>query len=278
MSALDKDKASITVLSGLVIPYHEYVIDSGAILYQGASLMRDPDDSMLVKPATAAKPLYYPLGMHTVSKVTGDAVKRAYALAGLYERENSAGGDEVLSTLPLGWPLYAVDDQTVSLTNGGGTRAFLGVFGGMSSNAKPTVWIGCDPIGLVAKGITIPIVHGHADLTAAAATQAFTLWTTPGPVRVAHPPVIDTLTDFSGGGTASATISVGAAADADALGTAKDIFTGADPGAMTAGVLGYPGALIASGTAITVTYTSDTTVAAYTAGALVGAIRLIPGS
>jgi hypothetical protein len=276
MTALASDQGRITAVGGVYLPVPHYVVDSGATIFDGSSVGRDPDDSSNVKALAAAKPMYIPLGVN-MAKVVGDGTKKAEDVkAGCFEFENSAGGDEILATLPLGWPVYAVDDNTVSLTWGSGTRAKKGVFGGMSKNDKPLVWVGMDPYGL--REIIIPIVHGHADLTAAAATQAFTLYTTPGPVRVIGPPCVDTLTDFSGGGTASATISVGAAADADALGTAKDIFTGADPGVLTAGVLGYPGAALAASTAITVTYTADTTVAAYTAGALVGAIRLRPGS
>lgn len=276
MTALARDAANLSAhANALELVREAYAGDSGATFYQGAAVGRDPGDSFAAKPLAAAAPLYQVYGVNGAYLV-GDGTKKVKASAGLFERENSAGADEIVATLPLGWPLYAADDATAALTNNGGTRAFLGVFGGMSKNGKPLVWIGMDPIGL--REIVIPIVHAHGDLTAAATTQAFTLYTTPGPVRVMHPPVVDTLTDFSGGGTGSATLSVGAAADADALGTAKDIFTGADPGAMTAGVLGYPGAAIAGGVAITATYTADTTVAAYTAGALVGAIRLRPGS
>ena len=277
MTALDSPQrlAEGGPAAQLVLP--EPIIDDDAVLYDGASVYLDPADSMLAKSASATA-LMYPRGVSS-SKITGDGVIKAQLTVGPHVRKNSGtSGETVPATLPLGWPLYAKDNQTVSLHNGAGLYPFLGYFGGMTGDATPLpiVWIGHCPFALTE--LLIPLVKGHADLTAAATTQAFTVYTPPGPVRVMHPPCNDSLTDFSGGGTASATLMWGAGADADAIGTAKDIFTGADPGVFTAGVLGYPGALIAAGTAITATFTADTTVAAYTAGAVVSHLRLRPGA
>lgn len=260
----------------IILP--ELVIDSAGQLYQGGVVFSDPADSMLGKSAApSGNPMWIARGVSAVEQL-GDGVQKGTLGYGPHVFDNAASTNALSATVPLGWPVYSQFNMTASLTNGGGLYPPLGWFGGMTGEAtpRPIVWVGYCPFAI--REIMIPIVHGHADLTAAATTQAFTLYTTPGPCRMMHPPCVDTLTDFSGGGTASATLSVGAAADADALGTAKDIFTGADPGVMTAGVLGYPGALIAAGVAITVTYTADTTVAAYAAGALAGAIRLRPGS
>lgn len=272
---IPNSRATCGPASELLFPLVQ--LDSGVQFYQGAAVFRDPADSMYLKTSPSGNPLWRPYGVSAVKQL-GDGTLKGEIAQGPHVFDNASGGDEILATLPLGWPVYAKDNRTASLTNGGGLYPLLGHFGGMTgeSTPRPIVWVGFCPFAL--HEIMIPIVHGHADLTAAAATMAFTLYTTPGPCRVMHPPCVDTLTDFSGGGTGSATLSVGAAADADALGTAKDIFTGADPGVMTAGVLGYPGALLAASTAITVTYTADTTVAAYTAGAVAGAVRLRPGS
>lgn len=278
MTALSHDASNLSAHGNA----HEFVReayagDSGATFYQGAAVGRDPDDSFLVKPLAAAEQLYQVIGVNG-AYLLGDGTKKVKASAGLFERENSASTDEILSTLPLGWPLYAVDDATAALTDGGGTRAFLGVFGGMSKNSKPLVWIGCDPIGLMARGIKIAFVYGHADLTDADTSQDFTLYTLPGPCRVVCPPAIDTLSAFSGGGTGSLTMAIGADSDPDAIGDEKSIFTGGAVGAMTAGVLGYAGALLASGTVIKAQFVTDTTLAALTAGAVVGTLYLRPGS
>lgn len=258
----------------------DVVLKSAVQLYDGAAVFLDPADSMLAKSDGASgNPMWIARGV-ACDEILGDGVLRPHLTVGPHVRKNSAtSGETIPATLPIGWPVYAKDNQTASLTNGGGLYPLLGYFAGMTgdSTGLPIVWIGggC-PFALTE--ILIPLAKGHADLTAAATTQAFTLYTTPGPCRVMHPPCNDTLTDFSGGGTGSATVMWGAGADADALGTAKDIFTGADPGVFTAGVLGYPGALLAASTAITATFTADTTVAAYTAGALVAHLRLRPGA
>lgn len=278
MTALSQNAANASAHANAFELLREHVAgDSDLTFYQGAAVGRDPDDSFNSKPLAAAKPLYQVYGVNG-AYLAGDGTKKVKASAGLFERENSAGGDAIVATLPLGWPLYAADDVTAALTNNGGTRAFLGVFGGWSKNGKPLVWIGMDPIGLVARGLLIPFVYGHADLTDADTTQDFTLYTLPGPCRVVCPPAIDTLTAFSGGGTGSLTMAIGADSDPDAIGDEKSIFTGGAVGAFTAGVLGYSGALLASGTVIKAQFVTDTTLAALTAGAVVGTLLLRPGS
>lgn len=278
MTALAADSSNLSAhASGLELVREAYAGKTALTFYQGAAVARDPADSGLIKPMAAAQALYSVIGVNG-AYLLGDGTKKVKASAGLFERENSAGSDEIVATLPLGWPLYAADDATAALTNGAGTRAFLGVFGGMSKNGKPLVWIGMDPIGLIARGITIPVVYGHADLTDADTSQDFTLYTLPGPCRVKCPPAIDTLSAFSGGGTGSLTVAIGADSDPDAIGDEKSIFTGGAVGAMTAGVLGYSGALLAGGTVIKAQFVTDTTLAALTAGSVVATLYLQPGS
>lgn len=275
MSDLTQNMPAVKAEVGMRLIVPDVTLKSAVQMYERSALFRDPADSGLLKVSPAGNPMYDAYGVAMVNQL-GDGLRAALLDVGLFERTNSAGGDAIPAYLPLGWPVYAADNQTVALTNGGGTRPQLGWHGGFSKSGVPLVWIGYCPY--VRTELLIPVVIGHADLTAAATTQAFTLYTLPGPARVMHPPCNDTLTDFSGGGTGSATLQIGAAADPDAIGAAKDIFTGADPGVYTAGVLGYPGALLAAGTAITATVTADTTVAAYTAGAVVAHLRLRPGS
>lgn len=277
MTALDSPQrlAEGGPAAQLVLP--EPIIDDDAVLYDGASVYLDPADSMLAKSASATA-LMYPRGVSS-SKITGDGVIKAQLTVGPHVRKNSAtSGETVPATLPLGWPLYSKDNQTVSLHNGAGLYPFLGHFGGMTGDATPLpiVWIGHCPFAL--PEVLVPLVKGHADLTDADTSQDFTLYTLPGPCRVICPPAIDSLTAFSGGGTGSLTVAIGADSDPDAIGDEKSIFTGGAVGAMTAGVLGYPGALLAAGTVIKAQFVTDTTLAALTAGAMVAHLRLRPGA
>ncbi len=279
MTALSRSKPFTEASGVLIVPQQNFIVKDTVQTYQGGTLCLDPADSDLAKPATAAKPFYRTVGV-SYADLLGNGEAAAYASTGLFERENSSSGDEVLSTLPLGWPLYAVDDQTVSLTDGGGTRAFLGVFGGMSANDKPLVWIGCDPYGFAGRAIKIPIKFGHADLTEADGAQTLTVGipALPGPCRVVGFS-IDSLTAFSGGTAGAVTAAFGVGADIDAIMAATSIFTGATaPVAGTAGVLGYPYAPLAKDDQINVTVAADDDVLDLTAGAFVGSVYLIPGS
>jgi hypothetical protein len=275
---LTRNKQNTKAFAGPEFVPPAAVLKSGITVYQGGSLFRDPNDSSLVVTSPAGAPMLEARGVSTV-KQTGDGTAYDLADVGLHERENSATSGEIIpATLPLGWPLYAKDNQTVSLHDGAGQYPKLGVFGGWSGNSKPQVWIGVDPYGL--RELTITCEIGHADLTDADTTQEFTIYTLPGPAVVMGPPWIRSKTDFSGGGTGSATVALGIDSDPDALGDERDVFTGsaAAPAAMTAGVNGAAGYPLSAGGVIKLTAVADTTVAAFTAGAVVISLRLKPGS
>ena len=75
-------------------------------------------------------------------------------------------------------------------------------------------------------------------------------------------------------------MAIGIDSDPDAIGDEQDIFTGATaaPAAMAAGVNGAAGYPLSAGGVVKATFVADTTVAAFTAGALVVSLRLKPGS
>lgn len=256
------------------------ILKTDVTLYQGVSAGRDLADSGLVKPFAAGKAYayYQPYGV-AYEHLLGDGTKRPIIHAGRFERENATSGDEVLETLPLGWPLYG-DSKMVYLTDGGGTRAYLGAFGGLTSEGQPMVWIGL-PFRM--GPIKWPVVFGFAEVAALGAVLTGTLNfgpPLPGPCRVLGYSN-DELTVFSGGAIATATFKLGISTDDDAIHTALDIFTGATaaPKKGTAGVLGYNCAPLAKGAQIMGTVTTTTgNCSAATAGAFVGSILLQPGS
>lgn len=275
MSDLTQNMPAVKAEVGMRLIVPDVTLKSAVQMYERSALFRDPADSGLLKVSPAGNPMYDAYGVAMVNQL-GDGLRAALLDVGVYERTNSSGGDAIPAYLPLGWPVYAADNQTVALTNGGGTRPQLGWHGGFSKSGVPLVWIGYCPYARTE--LLVPIAKGEADLTAAAATQDFTIYTLPGPCRVICPPCFDSLTAFSGGGTASGTLSIGTGGGATVIAAAKSIFTGGAVGVMTAGTLGYAGALLDAGTAIIARFTADTTVAAYTAGAVVATLRLRPGS
>lgn len=281
MTALSRAKPNTLALEAFGLQLRGMVVDSGAQLYQGSAMGRDPSDSGNVKALAAGKPFYRAVGVSSID-ILGDGVAHAIGSVGLFERENSSSGDAVPSTLPLGWPLYSADDDTVALTDGSGTRAKLGVFGGWSNNGKPLVWVGCDPYAI--GQIKLPIVFGYADVATAggAALTADLSFgpTLPGPCRVMGYSC-DELTVFSGGSVATCTFKLGTSAGGTEIHAALDIFTGATaaPKQGTAGSLGYRGAPLAAGTQIQGRVTTTTAnVNTLSAGAFVGSIILQPGS
>lgn len=252
---------------------------SSAQIYQGGTVFRDPAASSLLKSAGAGTHPYFQAVGVSSFKQLGDGTATNQCDAGLHERENA--GSSIPSTLPFGWPLYAPDNQSASLTNGGGLYPKLGVFGGWSQNGKPLVWIGCDPYCL--GDILWPVVFGFADVAAGGAALTVDLLfgpVTPGPARIMAYSC-DALTVFSGGSIATATFKLGITTGGAEIHAALDIFTGATaaPKHGTAGTYGYAGAPIPAGTQIQGRVTTTTAnVSACVAGAFAGAVILRPGS
>lgn len=279
MSDLTENKGSTKADVGQECAVPDVILKSASQMWTGGALFRDPNVAgapLVVSPS--GSPMLDAYGVATCNQL-GDGLRAALLDIGLHERENSAtSGETIPSYFPLGWPVYAKDNQTVSMTDGGGLYPRQGHFGGFSKSGKPLVWIAFCPYAR--EFLTITVQKGHADLDAAAVTQAFTLYTLPGPAVVMGPPWIRSLMAFSGGGTASATLAIGIDSDPDAIGDERDIFTGAAaaPAAMTAGVNGAAGYPLAAGSVIKATFVADTTVAAYSAGAVVASFRLKLGS
>ena len=265
--------------SRIVLP--DVILHDAVQLYDGAAVFLDPGDSLLAKSDGASgNAMWLPEGVAS-DKILGNGVLRPHLTRGPHVRKNSAtSGETIPAGLWKGWPLYAKDNQTASMTDGGGLYPFLGWFGGWTGDSTPLpiVWIGFCPFAL--HEIVVSRAFGHADLTDADTTQSFDLLTLPGPAVVIGPPWIRSKTDFAGGGTGSCTLAIGVGADVDALGDERDVFTGsaAAPAAMTAGVNGAAGYPLAATSVINATFVTDTTLAALTAGACVVSLRLKPGS
>ena len=85
---------------------------------------------------------------------------------------------------------------------------------------------------------------------------------------------------FSGGTACAVTASIGADADNDAITTTDDVVTGATgfPQPGTNGVLGDPGAYLAAGTQITVTFAANDDVADLVAGTINARVVLVPAT
>lgn len=262
---------------GAEILFPEATIKSGVQLYQGACTFRDPADSALLKTSPSGHPMYEAYGV-AVANQLGDGTLRTLSTFGPHLRDNASAGNAIPAGLPLGWPVYAKDNLTASLTDGGGLYPLMGWFGGFDGSTTPRVivWIGFCPFKL--ERLVISHAVGHADLSDAAATMDFTLYTLPGPAVVVSPPMLRTLSAYSGGGTATGTVAIGLDSDPDAIGDEKSIFTGGAAGVMTAGVNGAAGYALAAGGVIKAQYAADTTVGAFTAGASVVSLCLRPGS
>ena len=139
---------------------------------------------------------------------------------------NSAAADEIQAQ-HVSQICYVVDDTTVALTSGGGTRPIAGVVRDVDTAAGVLVDFTDPPAGdaealgtLVAQLQLTP-----TDLTAAALTQTFTLLSSAAPGVYVLYQVLDT--PLSGGAIATAVSDVGPAANPDQLADNIDVFTGA---------------------------------------------------
>jgi len=276
MPDLTTDQAQRAAESGLKLYQPDKPISDGVTAFESSLLFLDPATGTL-EVSPAGHPEYTTWGYSTTHQ-PGDGDRAAICQNNLVERDNSTGDEEIPADLPQGWPVYAKDNQTFSLTDGGGFYPKAGPFYGMSPKGNPMVFLGMDPYHLTEVVITKTITF--SDLTALALTQDFDLLELKGPAVVLGPPWIRAKTDFEGGGSTGVTVAVGLDADPDAIGDETNIFTAspAAPVAMVAGVNGAVGYPLAAGGVIKAQIASDVNVNLLTAGSVTISLRVKPGS
>jgi len=112
-----------------------------------------------------------PLGQIEEKIVTaaGDGARRARFRRGPLHLENSAGGDAIAAT-DEGKPCYIVDDQTVALTDGNGTRSRAGTIMGLDADTSQVIVevyrMEADPLGGAGTKNTYFFTFDLADLAA----------------------------------------------------------------------------------------------------------------
>lgn len=121
-----------------VITFWDVPVAAGAVIYQGGIVCLNAAGFGV--PGSTSKSLIA-LGVagasaNNAAGASGDLVVRVFP--GTASLANSASADAVLSTTPLGTPLYIADDQTIALTDGSGTRSYAGCFAGLDASATST--------------------------------------------------------------------------------------------------------------------------------------------
>lgn len=136
----------------------------------------------------------------------------------------NSGGADAIAAHHRGLPCYVVDDETVALTDGGGTRPRAGIV----RNVGDRVLVQFDLAGSGGLAGSLPLEATlqitDDDLTAAALSQTFTLLASPDPgLYVLYGEVPEV---FAGGGAISATLDAGInTTNPDLLAAAVDVFT-----------------------------------------------------
>jgi hypothetical protein len=139
MAALTAERNTLRKLSSFDMVHGYTGIDSDEF-YKGALLMYDQSDSR-IKPATAATDAVC-IGRCLTSVSTGASnTTTVEAESGIFRWENSSAGDAIAAD-DIGKPCYMVDDQTVALTDGTGTRSKAGTIYDVDASGVwvATVW------------------------------------------------------------------------------------------------------------------------------------------
>lgn len=119
--------------------------------------------------------------------------------------------------------------------------------------------------GIAKRTVTV----GHADLTAAALTEAVNIGTAlPANARILGV-AIKLATPFSGGGASAVSVDIGSSGDADAIVDGANLFAAAVDGQASTQPVGIaPSKHFATATQLTATFISDVNVVGLTAGAV----------
>lgn len=230
------------IVGGVAIPRkNERAVRNGVTLYKGGMVAADIAGRYV--PAGNANAVTQCQGvLMEVSAIeetlTGDAAGSVTArlTVGIFWFDNSAGGDEITAA-NLGERCYAVDDETVALTDGGGTRLPAGIItdvdatNGVAVSIIPQIpllgsLLGAGTLGKVSATITYNGGGGDYELTAAGLTQTINLGS-PLPATAIELSTRAKLDDaFDNGAAASLVMTLGHDGDADAYEAGYDVFTG----------------------------------------------------
>ncbi|GHB24390.1 hypothetical protein [Salinicola rhizosphaerae] len=126
-----------------------HLVLAGAVCFAGTLAMIDADG--YVQPGREATGLtavgVFDKLVDNTGGLSGDA--HAEVSRGYFKFDGATGEDEIAAG-DIGKPCYAVDAQTVALTDGGGTRSPTGIIDGVDGNGG--VWVNVDPTNGVALG------------------------------------------------------------------------------------------------------------------------------
>jgi len=209
---------------GVVTPAKiERIVRNGVQVWQGGMAVADANGHLV--PAGNANGTTQVLGRFEDS-VLGDGTLRARVEAGCLWFNNSGTSIAVANLYDA---CYAVDDEAVHLSDSGGTRARAGIIVDIDATLgvcvlmSPYLFVGGDKAVIQSRART----YGHADLTAAAFTQAINLGAALPATAMILGYRIQLNEVFAGGAIATMDMQIGDDTnDDDSLCAASDMFTG----------------------------------------------------
>jgi hypothetical protein len=273
--ASNRSTKELKILGDAVSPL-SLPVAAAAVLYAGALGCFNADGDAVPGSANTALTAAGRVESKADNSTGAAGAIRASIKPGVFLFGNS--GDSIAES-DRGSTCYVVDDESVALTDGGGTRPVAGTIVGVDA-ASGDVWVAvgfsffsvpaATPSGtLQKKTVTI----GQADLTDAvngeAETEAIGTALPAGAIVVAA--VITLTTAFSGGGAASVTVDVGWSGSAEAVIKDFDALGSTAAGAKyTQGATSVHHPVTASAKSLIATFTPDggANLAALTAGAM----------
>lgn len=115
-----------------------YPVAASAVIYKGALVAINTAGDLV--PATASATLRVVGVARDTADNTGGAAGaiRCEVKTGIFRFNNSTAGEAVTEALALSHPVYAVDDETVSLTDNAGVRPIAGICTSVDSSG---VWV-----------------------------------------------------------------------------------------------------------------------------------------
>jgi hypothetical protein len=271
MTALAQER--LTKFGGLAPSRGSYPIAANTRVFKGSVVALD-SSGRAIPGTTIASGAVVCVGKNssTIDNRTGSALGGAAAAAdvevefGVYYFAN---GDSIAAT-DVGKVAYLVDDQTVAKGSNSGARVPAGVIVEYVDANVVGVYMGPHVSALLQGDGQVQrrvVTVGHADLTAAAVSEAIAIGA-PLPAN-AHilGASIALATPFSGGGATSCVVDIGSTGDADAIVDGSNVFAAAVDGqasTLPAGIA--PNKVFSSATQLNATFISDVNVAALSAG------------
>lgn len=129
----------------VIPPLVNLPVEASTLIYAGTSVATNAAGNAVPASASTALKLWGRAEQHVDNSAGAAGALRINVHPGVFAFNNSGAGVDLIAAANVGSPCYAVDDNVVALTDGGGIRPFAGIIFPFDPNNTAVVQVGMGP-------------------------------------------------------------------------------------------------------------------------------------